>query len=107
MKAYEVFGQNDGAIDGRFQFSLPSVRCPACNNTSYVTGLAYPVSISVSKLENPQLFQHPKPVFGEEFAHLQAEVQKATTRQLTLLPGTEFGMFNGKLFLGLLSSSFS
>lgn len=83
-------------IDADYIWSLPGVRCFACQQTWANIGLSYP-AINLSSVPVANQFVEARVVEYYEYESLRFALERYVPKGLPILPGTRFGPLKGKL----------
>jgi len=84
------------SIEASHKWGLPGVNCPFCGQAWANTGLAYP-SIELTQLKNADSYLVSRLVSLNEYVELKNKLSEVLTKDLLVMPGTEFGSLIGKL----------
>lgn len=83
-------------IEASRKWTLPGVRCDACNLTWAATAVVYP-SQNLSLLGTEASYSDPEPVSVERLEDLRRPIQAILPPGAPLPPGTEFGPLEGTI----------
>ena len=92
----------DRSIEGRRPYSIPLLTCPTCGNFRGETGLNYPwVTIRGEvppDIERDMRYDSAADLSWERFLEMRERLRTLVKGAWPIAPGSEFGIFKGKLF---------